>query len=158
MIIWKGPDYCFETHRLTFSFLTICWLCATGCESRRLTLSAHINILKWLGIVLTYSVPSWKTNVLGREHMLWWGKQESVLFSPLDLLSTPQQNTEICSPVPASAAAVTIPSFYQKHLESLNSYSVRILKHRDQSFYMHTRPDSYNFAFGEYFLFNFGNL
>lgn len=32
-------------------------------------------------------------------------------------------------------------------------YSVRILKHRHQSFYIQTRADSYNFAFREYFLF-----
>lgn len=32
-------------------------------------------------------------------------------------------------------------------------YSVRILKHRHQSFYIQTRADSYNFAFCEYFLF-----
>lgn len=135
----------------------ICWLCATGWKSRLPTFSVHINILKGFGIVLEYSVPSWRTNSLGREHILWVG-EESVLLSPLDLFSTLHRRLSLQSS--AFAADVTIPSFYQKHLEPLNSYSVRILKHRNQSFYIQTiELIPMNFHFKNILLFfNFGNL
>lgn len=76
-------------------------------------------------------------NALDREQILVVereGGAPTVLLSPLEPLSTfhRRQNPQSC----ALAAAVTIPSFYQKHLESLNSYSVRSFKHSNQSFYI----------------------
>lgn len=43
---------------------------------------------------------------------------------------------------------MTIPSFYRKHLDPLNSYSVRILKRRNQSLQIRARAESYSFSFG----------
>lgn len=48
---------------------------------------------------------------------------------------------------------MTIPSFYQKHLDPLNSYSVRILKRRNESVQIQTRAESYKFSFWECSLF-----
>lgn len=74
--------------------------------------------------------------------MLWVG-QKVCLLSPLDLPATPPWKTE--SVVYACTADATFPSFYQKHLEPLNSYSVRILKHSNQSFHNETIAESYKF-------------
>lgn len=46
----------------------------------------------------------------------------------------------------AFAAAAVKPNFYQKHLEPLKSYSVRILKQSNQSFYIQTRAERYEFS------------
>lgn len=68
-----------------FQFLTVCWLCATRCEWRFLSFSGHINVFRRFGIVFTYSVPSWSRSALGGE---------SVFLTPLDRVSTPQQETD----------------------------------------------------------------
>lgn len=56
--------------------------------------------------------------------MFWWGKKESVFAIP----SGSAQHSPIGHNLQSSAfaAGVTSPNFYEKHLEPVNSYSVRI--------------------------------
>lgn len=73
----------------------ICWFCATGWKSRLPTFSVHINILKGFGIVLEYSVPSWRTNSLGREHILWVGGRVCFAFPSGFVQHSPQKTESI---------------------------------------------------------------
>lgn len=130
--------------RQFFEFLLRCWLCAAGWKLRLPSCSVHINMLRGFGTVIACSVPPWRTNPLGREHMPWVGNM-SLLCCPSGSVDTRHRRQSLRSC--AFAVDLTIPSFYQKHLELLSSYSVRILKLRNQSFYIQTKAETYEALF-----------
>lgn len=71
---------------------------------------------------------------LGKQK-LWAGGKMSLFCFALwicSALPNRRQNLQSC----AFVADVTIPSFYQKHLELLNSFCVHVLKHSHQSFHI----------------------
>lgn len=76
--------------------------------------------------------------------MLWAGKKRVCFALASTSARHSPQRTSLQSC--AFAAAAVTPSFYQKHLEPLNSYSVRILKQSNQSFYIQTRAERYKIS------------
>lgn len=72
-----------------------------------------------------------------------WGRK-SVCFPLWICLAIPPTEHRICRPC-FLLLMLQFQAFYRKHLEPLNSYSVRILKRSNQSFHIYTRTRSYKF-------------
>ena len=90
-----------------------------------------------------------RTRRAGCRERMWeicpgWGTR--VCFAvPLDPFDTRHRRQSLRSC--AFAVDLTVPSFYQKHLQLPSSYSVRILKLRNQSFYFQTKAETYEASF-----------
>lgn len=128
IIFWKSLDYCLRHIELTFLFLTSGFVPQAGKLDFLLFLHIKRTILYiFCSFLEDNKYPGWEINALGGE--------KSLCCFPLwicSALPNRRQNLQSC----AFAVDVTIPSFYQKHLEPVNSNSARILKYSNQSFHI----------------------